>query len=328
MKLWLPSREILRPAPVVPVAAMGMSGHVGVTLRRYKSGTIYKQWRCKNALMNAYLDMFAGTLNENTNGSFNVSAAGCFIGCGTGTAAPGFTDTTLAAEITPSSTNRSATDSTAQSGNGYVAGSPDYTYYNVVRDFTTSQANGTIGEMGLFTAASAGLCYAKCNPKDNTGTPTTISKTSSLTMEVIWQLRMQPLQTDVADSIAINGVTYTLTYRAANLNVTSNGSGVAMNVGLFQPTSGASAPLWAQTALVARTAAPAAGTVAPTFAFGTYATGQFFRDYQAKWTAAPTACVVLGPTISTSPSCTLQVGFSPSLAAGQTASFRISWARV
>lgn len=314
------------PEPLVlPTYRVGLSGYVRATLRRARSGTVKARWAFPNMLVNTYLD----ALGTNTGGfpgvGLEVDSTNWFA-AGTGTTAPAATNTALVSEIASGGRG-----STTIINATYVPGTPDSSILVRQAVFTTTQANGTIGELGWFSASSAGSMRARCNPKDSFGNPTTIVKTSSDTLTIDWELHVQPLQGDTVITRSIGGVTYTVTFRAMGCNSTNVSPYFFASRGPNWTTgtaggSGSALGARTQSALVARTTGSTSGTAMVATAASAYVSGSCTRDMTYSTPAAAAIAFLTNCGGSQADNfCSMQAGFSPALSTGQNITLRISW---
>jgi hypothetical protein len=312
--IFAPDRE-----PIELAHNVRLGTNVRAALYRAKSGTLLKEWHFHNKLVNGYLD-FLGTYTGGFPGNgVDVDATNWFA-AGTGTTVPAATDTARVSEIT--SGGRAAT---AILSSGYQSGTPDFCYHTRRATFSTSQANGTIGEF-MWTSASTGVATlrARAVPKDTSGTQTTILKTSAATLVLDWTIRIYMLQNDIVVNRTIGGTAYTITLRAIDCNASTPGPYYVMSRG----------PTWndlsarTQTALVARTASASAGTGISASAASTYVSGSYTRDVTYTTQAGMVAMGFWAGTGGNTSDqyVSMQAGFSPALVAGQPLKFRLSWA--
>jgi hypothetical protein len=306
---------------LLPVEAFGLRTNVRAALCRPKSGTEYAVWHFNNKLTNAYLD-FLGTYTGGFPGNgVDVDATNWFA-AGTGTTPPAVTDTALVAEIV--SGGRAATAATVAT---YFPGPPDYCRHTRRATFSTSQANGTIGEF-MWTSASTGVATlrARSVPKDTTGAQTTIVKTSAATLVLDWSISIFMLQNDLVLARTISGAPYTITIRAIDCNVTTPGPYYVMSRG----------PTWnelsarTQSALVSRTTSATSGTAISAASASAYVSGTYTRDVTYN---SINGMVAMGFWAGTGGNTgdqyvSMQAGFSPALpAANLPIKFRLSWAQ-
>ena len=306
------------PEPLLlPSRNFALHGEITATLLRAKSGTVIRRWTFPNLLV----DVLLNALGTNAVGYPGVGLepdATNYFAAGTGTTAPTVANTALEAEIAG---GRAATTITHAF---YVPGSPDYCRYTRQGTFSTSQANGTIGEFGWLSASSAGNMRARAIPKDGSGNPITIVKTSATTLVLDWSVYIRPLQTDVVLVRTVSGVSYTMTARAMGSSVATPAAYFFLSRG---PHWGAS--LGARASVFnARTASSVTGTavtgVATAYTNGSYQREMTFTTQAMAAFAFLTNCGG-GPTDAF---CAMQMQFVPSLPAGQPLKVTVSWALV
>lgn len=268
--------------------SMGWAGHVRAILRDANTGGIVREWGFRNLITNAGLDLFGTNANTGllSNPSVGAFPSLPYLAAGTDNTAPANTDTTLGAEIAG---GRSVTEGSPLGTDGWNgAVSPDYAYSRVSRRLATTQGNGSIRELGIFSTAAAGVMIARALPKDSLGAPTTIVKTSAQVLDVIWEFRLYPLQADATENVVVNGITYAMTYRPGRLNASWNilaRYGGAWWAGAVSGSAKRFAALYDPRAGVNPT-----GPTSLTPVIGAYSTGNYYRDWQIT-PGATTACL-------------------------------------
>lgn len=311
--LFAPDREPL----IIPAPTLGLSGEIVASLYRAKSGTLLNRWRFSNLLVNQYLD----AIGTNAGGFPGVGLepdATNWFSAGTGASTPVVTNTALDAEIAG---GRCAT---AIINAFYVAGTPDYCLLQRRGTFATTQANGNIAEFGWHAASTAGNLRARALVKDASGNPITITKTSATTLVLDWSIKVRYIQSDLVLSRTIGGVAYTITVRALGANISTPASYFIASRG---PNWAAS--LGARThSLIGRTGSSSAGT-AVTGVASAYTPGSYQRE-MVFTTAAMSALAFLTNAGGTNSDqfCSMQMGFSPSVPAGQSLKVTVGWAPV
>lgn len=346
--LWLPTpRRILRALPSIwpngrtreadmYARPIGMQGWYTVRAKDASSGRVIKELSFPNLITNYGMNFFGepgGALNH------GVFARHTYIGLGSGNTAPAFTDTALATEL-----GRSVVAGTGDGVESYVAGPPEYGQVRWVRTFGTAVANGTIREIGVFDAAAAGNMLSRALLLDVLGNPTSIVKTSGMTIDVIYDFRWYIPANDVDyAAVSIGGSPYDLKIRPINTNG-ANGWRYATRYGTFRPIGenysmveaawhGSSA-----TRIEARTTTTGAvSNAAATNMRAAYVAGNHYVDHTHIWTAAQGA-ITFGQiyfcdhTAVGTVRALFQMSLTPALAksgAQQLAlNFRTSWARV
>jgi hypothetical protein len=130
-----------------------------------------------------------------------------YFAVGQGTVAEAATDTTLGSELARTNNNGGVADISSYTGTSYSS-------FIRTRIFTQAQANGNLTEIGIFNASSGGSMYCRQLIKDETGTPTTITKTSEFELRVSYELRWY-LPTDSDYNILVDGISRAVRSRPA-----------------------------------------------------------------------------------------------------------------
>lgn len=312
--LYAPDREPIIVSPF----QFQLHGEIEARLYRAKSGTLLNHWRFPNLLVNTLLDALGTNAVGFPGVGLEVDSTNWFA-AGTTATAPAVTDTTLVAEI--GAGGRAATSIINAF---YVAGSPDYCLLQRRATFATTQANGTIAEFGWFSASTVGSLRARAIPKDAAGNPITIIKTSATTLVVDWSVKVRYIQADIVLTRNVSGVPYTMTARAIGANATNPASYFFISRG----------PNWAASlgargsVLAARTSSSGVGSavtgVASAYVPGSYQREMTFTTIVMSAIAFLTNC---GGTSSDNYAC-IQIGFAPSLPAGQPLKVTVSWVPV
>jgi hypothetical protein len=334
--LWIPNRRLVRAEMEV---GLRIEGWVTTELRDANTGALVQRLRFRNLFTDAGLNFFgSNNYSSGVNPTVYFTTVG-FIAAGTGTTAPANSDVALVNEFLPTSAQRCNTDTLGTSAIAYVAGPPDYHRARAARRFSTAQVNGTIGELGFFSAATGGTLFARCLPKDANGNVTTITKTSAQTLDIVWEFRWYPAAGDVSSSVVVSGTTYTMTYRPCNVsvNVTSAAFGWG-SIAACGPAFVASGALGAwklerYAAIVTRTSTPASATnIAASTAAQSYNDASYYREVVLSSAGGSAAVMSLDNAWSDtggsgSTRAAFQFGFSPSFPSGVPIVFRMSWAR-
>jgi hypothetical protein len=292
MRIWIPEHfGIIHrrryPEAFINLPPLMFRGFLKVELIHAATGHVKRTLEFENLITDIGLNYVGST------GIIGYSFANELLyacGCGTGSTTPAVTDTGLVAEITPASSNRSTTVGSGADGESYVGGPPEYYQYTHVREFTVSQANGNLTEIGFFTATTSGTMWMRQLFKDGTGTPTTIVKTSSDILRVTYTLRVYPPASDATGTITISGSNYDWTLRPCNTNVSrawgpgdGNNHGVCTGLGYWTAPFAAAYEtdtLGARTGELSGSAtAESGGSVAA------YVTNNYYRDVTAIWAA-------------------------------------------
>jgi hypothetical protein len=221
-RLWVPEAPhlILNPfrESFVELPRMGCAGKFTVELVHSRTGEVAQRLEFNNIITNAGLDLMAGIRASGafdgtmpmvppsaTLTSSNYPLNWC--GVGTGSNVPAFTDTAL----------QTQTLRTNEAG-GFApvngrAGDNSYSYTRITKEFTESQANANLTEVGFFDASTGGIMFTRQLFKDGAGNPVTVTKTSDFRLRVIYEFRVYPIITDTAGSITVNGGAVSVTFR-------------------------------------------------------------------------------------------------------------------
>lgn len=140
-------------------------------------------------------------------GSFSYLDYACV---GTGTNPVTATQTALQTFLVNSEYGTSA-------GNGITGSNPYYCFQRVRYQFTVGTAAGNLTEVGIREGTS-GTLFSRALIKDNLGNPTTFTVLGDEILQITYELRCYPNQSDIVinnvESSA--GVTHTVTIRPAN----------------------------------------------------------------------------------------------------------------
>jgi hypothetical protein len=204
--------------------------------------------------------------------STGVLTAYCRVG--SGTAAPAFTDTALAAHVAASNTTQAST-TTAQ------ASPPYYGSLTLTKRFAAGVAAGNLSEVGMASAATTGTLYSRARILDGLGAPTTITVLADEVLDVTYELRNYPPLGDSAWSATIGGVNYSGVVRAASVtSVYWAGSSYAAG---HWASGGNTVTAYNGAINAAITGAPAGTSSARLGANATYAAMSKVRDFSATW---------------------------------------------
>lgn len=278
---------------------------------RFKVELLDDRGRVKKCLEfdNLITDAGLNFINNNT-----IAVCDQYAAVGTGSTAPTTSDTTLQAEITPSSSNRTNQNGGITETLVYTSGATDFWTSSKTYLFDFAQGNGNLTEIGLFSASSSGTMWTRQLLKDSGGTPTTIVKTSSDQLRITYTLQIYPPTADVTGSITISGNSYSTTIRAANANHTSNWDTLLQNGMAFADNR----PRTSTAALAARTTQPG-GTLtnATSSVRTTYVSGNFYIESTDVWSISGGSATVLSALVLGNASggggSEMQIGFSPGL---------------
>lgn len=185
---------------------IGIMGRIKVELIDAKTKKVKRKLEFNNLITNVGLN---GIAIAKIADSAAVSLTQ-YCAVGTGTTAPANTDTTLVSELVSGS--RVQRDTTITTS--YVSGSPDYHKCLITYLYNEASANGNLTEVGFFNAAASGTMFSRQLFKDDLGTPTEVTKTSSDQLRIIYELRLYPPAADVVLSAQdISGTVTDVTVR-------------------------------------------------------------------------------------------------------------------
>lgn len=132
---------------------------------------------------------------------------------GTNSTTVSFEDTALGAQT--------AATSTVQSSNyGSNASSPYYRWIRKVFRFGQGTASGNLAEVGMKT--SSGILFSRALIVDSAGIPTTLSILSDEYLDITYELRTYIDTADKTQTLVVNGDTYNVTLRAADVTSSSS----------------------------------------------------------------------------------------------------------
>ena len=199
-------RRTLEMLDPIPLTVARLQGHFTVELIDAATGLVRRRLEFPNLVTNAALDAIG-------NGAgLAINNMASFLAVGTGSVAPAFTDTALAAQTGV----RTSADGGQADTNGFTAGPPEFYWRRRTREFTEAESNGNLTECGLFSALTGGTMFCRQLFRDAGGTPTTVVKTSSDRLRVTYELRSYPDTTDGSLARTISGSAYTVTVRPVN----------------------------------------------------------------------------------------------------------------
>lgn len=271
-RIWIPEAPNLIlgrgpcPRPTIEAelqdAPMLFEGWFDVKLIHAKTGFVKKHLRFRNLIVDAALDALGG--GNSPNGMTQYMAVG------TGGTAPANANTALQTEIGTR---------VARTNLGNTSG-PSFTYWNVKLQatFLEANANGTLTEVGLFSASAGGTMWTRQLFKDGTGTPTAITKTASDQLQITYELRLYSPTVDATGVVVISAVNYNYVVRAADItNSTRWGSAPILNA-VFNAASNCSV---IETDVLGTTSGIPAGTQtgSSSSSVAVYTNGTFVRDH-------------------------------------------------
>ncbi|UZV39777.1 tail fiber protein [Xanthomonas phage NED111] len=145
-----------------------------------------------------------------------------YLGVGSGSAEPAFTDTALGAQV--------ARVSYTSSDNGGTTTSPYYAYGRMQFQFPAGTATGVLSELGGFgynSDTGAYVLTTRALIKDSSGNPTTITVLADEILVVTYEIRLYPDLTPVVTTETIKGVSTTVTCKPIALGRSGGLSGAS-----------------------------------------------------------------------------------------------------
>ena len=260
----------------IPEASVGLSGHITIELIDAQTKIVKKKLEFHNLITNAGMDSVV-------NKSFFTNGGGTqYCGVGTGSTPPANTDTTLVAEKEV----RAVQSGFSNSNISYVAGPPDYYEDFITYTFTETQVNGNLTEVGFFDLNAAGTMFSRQLFKDDLGTPTTITKTSSDQLRITYKVRIYPPLADVVSSgVDISGTSYNVTVRPIRVG-TSEWNNLFSSAFVTVLNNQVNAYSGALPTRTSSTFPTGILSTASTFNVDGYVSGNFFLTSSPKWEPA------------------------------------------
>ncbi|WP_444893452.1 hypothetical protein ACJJIE_02635 [Microbulbifer sp. TRSA001] len=157
---------------------------------------------------NLILDQGLEFLGHNTSHALRHMMGYCHIGSGNSTPSSGQSnlDSRLA-----------VSDDDVDTDTGAVNGDTPYVWRRVVIEFAPGAGTGNISEVGMGWGSDTSDLFSRALILDTDGNPTSITKLSDEYLQVTYELRLYPPTTDAADTITLDGITYDVTMRAADV---------------------------------------------------------------------------------------------------------------
>lgn len=178
-----------------------LQGHFTLVVNSPRGRRVYE---APNLVLTAGIDRIMS--NTGSGGALSWAQIG------TGTAAPALTDTALQARVAGTSTVQASPSHT------YTAGPPDYIEMTTTLRFAlgalNSSVSGNFAEVGIGWA-STGSLLSRALITDSGGSPTTIAVLSDEQLDIIYRLRIYPIQSDVTGNITLDSVNHTYILRPA-----------------------------------------------------------------------------------------------------------------
>lgn len=261
----------------------------------------------------------------------------CYVG--SGSTAPSNSDTGLANHVaTFDSTQFYNVNNKSQAVNST---SPYYRYYRGTYRFPMGAAAGNLSEVGMGWGAShSGSTFSRALILDINQNPTTITVLSDEYLDVTYEFRLYPLETDITGNVTLTGnkgATYAYTIRPGGITVLPTIVGTAtyfpVSMGQSYGNQDSNDPRCYDTSIASITTGIVTGgeDIAQTWA--SYTNGNYYRD------TTLTAGLTVGNFASGITKLTAyiaatgwQIGFGTAIAKTSSdivsITLRVSWARV
>lgn len=182
----------------------GLEGYFRLEVRKAHTHELVREREFENLITNGGLDALGS--GASVNG----------VAIGTGTTAPAFTDTSLAAYANKTTTETVA----AQYGNDGV-GFGYRGWKKVTYQFQPGSLNGNYSEIGMIMAGNQANLFSRALIVDGGGNPTTITILSDEYLTVYYTIRLYPPITDYVGTVDIAGVGTGLEYTRRNQGLSS-----------------------------------------------------------------------------------------------------------
>lgn len=165
---------------------------------------------CADWFQNLVLDQ---ALNEIGTRALSLSNIAIAFRVGSGNTAPLVTDTQLQSQIASTVTAQGAPTS------GVVPSPGAYIWRRQTRRFAAGVAAGILAEVGVGWAQTGGTLFSRALIVDDMGAPTTITVLADEILDVSYEFRVYPQETDSTGTLVLDGITYDYTARASRINV-------------------------------------------------------------------------------------------------------------
>lgn len=174
----------------------GLAGRYKLVVTRPDGSTRETEW-------------FDNLILNNGLNRIGTGAIGSYCQVGSGSTAPLVTDTSLQSLVA------SAGAISQSDGNGST---PYYGWHRRTYRFNAGVATGNLSEVGIGWTTGSSTLFSRALIRDGGGSPTTITVLADEVLDVIYELRLYPPETDSTFNLVINGTTYTVTCRTSNAN--------------------------------------------------------------------------------------------------------------
>lgn len=155
-------------------------------------------------------------LNQGLNeiGTEQIEDAIDFCHVGNGSTPPEVTDAGLESFV-------ASTSASQLEDNGTVASPTPYIWRRVTKRFGPGDAAGNLSEVGMGWTAGGSTLFSRALIVDSGGSPTSITVASDEVLDVTYELRIYPPESDFTGTIVLDAVTYDYTARASEVDISS-----------------------------------------------------------------------------------------------------------
>ena len=209
---------------------------------------------------------------------YNVSSWGGTCVVGSGNTAPANTDTQLATLVASTTTIQSNT-----TGASSLAGSPTvyYAHRRIRYRFNAGVAAGNLSEVGVGWASTT--LFSRALILDGGGSPTTITVAGDEVLDVEYELRAYPAETDSTFSVidSITAISHACVARPATVATASQWAPLNYN---DTPSASTSSSIAYDGSIGTETSSPSGtGQTSTSTTIGSYSNLSYERTYTATW---------------------------------------------
>lgn len=172
----------------------GLAGRYKLVVTRADGSTRETEW-------------FDNLILNNGLNRIGTGAIGHYCQVGSGSAAPLVTDTSLQSLVASAG---------AHSSSDGIGSTPYYGWHRRTYRFNAGVATGNLSEVGIGWTTGSSTLFSRALIRDGGGSPTTITVLADEVLDVIYELRLYPPETDSTFNLLINGTTHTVTCRPSN----------------------------------------------------------------------------------------------------------------
>jgi hypothetical protein len=309
-RIWIPDSPPLAETKVL------IDGRFQLELVDVASGEIKQALSFNNIVTDGGLNFF---------GQNSISNAYEYLQVGTGNTTPTEADVSLAQPI---GTRTNRTGSVPVDTNSLI---PEYYSRKISRVFNADEANGEIRELGFWNAATGGTLINRALVLDIEGQPTSITKTPSDQLKVVFEYRIYSSE-EVSGSMVISSTPVDYVIRPQGTAL-PNWNKMVTAFGAWNPA----AYLHTGSMLFPRTAVnyPSPRIRETTGTVSAYINNSFYRDINFTWDTSVAlsdfGLITFDPWYTAADRFTYQMSlsqlFTKTLTNRFKANFRISWGR-